>query len=287
MKESLYIPLPDRSLIEISGNDREKFLQGIITNDIKKVDKNTAIYSCLLTPQGKFLFDFFIAEINGRYMIDCGASRADELKKRLLMYKLRSDIKIEYNNKYEVVAVLGKKIFKEADQQQKEGAAKVFSFIDPRTPRMFARSIIDKENHYQSFEAKGFSKGEFKEYEELRIKTGVPDGEKDLTPDKSFPLQYKMDEFLAIDFKKGCYVGQEVTARSKHRGVIRKSLFTVTSEQAIPEAGTPVIFDGKQVGELKSSIGNNALALLEIEQAKKALENNAFLEARDTALKII
>lgn len=268
MTDNLYIPLENRSVIKISGADAKDFLQGIITNDINKVTKSQSIYSCLLTPQGKFLFDFFISELNGDLAIDCASSRAEVLIKLLTMYKLRREVEIsDISNDFEVAALIGENVFKQDDLKKEPGITKTFckgvAYIDPRTEKMFARSIIDRENNYQSFHATGFSLGTFEAYENLRIEEAVPDGEFDLIADKSFPLHYKMEEMQAIDFQKGCYVGQEVTARSKHRGKIRKTLLKVASDDPLPPPETAIKIDEKQVGTMCSSSGNQGLALLE------------------------
>mgnify|MGYP002784354077 CR=1 FL=1 len=283
---SYYIPLDNRAILTLKGDDARSFLQGIITNDINKVNSTQSIYTCLLTPQGKFLYDFFIAELNGDLIIDCEKSRKDELVKKLMMYRLRSKVSIEdISDKFQIAALVGENVLKQ-DGLVSNSPGKTISFckgvafIDPRTDKMFARSVIERSNDYKSFEAKGFVLGSIEDYEYLRIANAVPNGIDDMLPDKSFPLHNRMDELNAIDFKKGCYVGQEVTARSKHRGNIRKSLFVISeSESAFPEIGSALtVNNGKTAGNILSRAKDKALAILDKDVLQE--ENIVFSEGK-------
>lgn len=288
---SIYIPLQDRSLLSISGNDARKFLQGIISNDIEKVSPECTIYALLLTPQGKFLFDFFISDMDGAIIIDCASNSKDALVKRLMMYKLRSDVKIEdISNKYEVVALLGDNVFAQDKLADKSPGrtikfCKGIAYIDPRDVRMYGRSVIERENNYQSFEAKDFELGNIEEYEKLRIELTIPAAEKELISGESFPLQNRLDEINAIDFEKGCYVGQEVTTRSKHRGNIRRTLYTVEFiEGGAASPGIEIITeDGKKAGTVLSVMNHLALAQLE----KDMVEQHKSFNASDAVLKVV
>ncbi len=266
MINNIYIPLHDRAVIEISGDDGAKFLQGIITNDINKVTEKYSIYALLLTPQGKFLFDFFICKMNGSYILECDLSRVDEFIKRLNMYRLRSDVTIKnISDKYEIVALLGDNIsnidgFEEVEEGLTRQFCKGVAYIDPRTKKLYARSIIERENNYQSFKVHGLIEGKIEEYLSLRINCLIVDME----AEKSFPMQFKMEELNAIDFDKGCYVGQEVTARSKYRGNIKKSVFRVKLESKLPDKENQIFSGEKKIGILLSSYKNRGVAMLDI-----------------------
>ncbi len=260
----MHIHLQNRALLSIKGSDARTFLQGIITNDINKISAENAIYTCLLTPQGKFLFDFFVAEMDGVLVIDCDSSRKDELKKRLLMYKLRSNVEIEdISGKYKVVAIL-------SDGKIENG----ISYKDPRDLRMGARAVIPASDKTQG--------GDIAEYEKLRISLAIPDGAKDLEPEGTFPLHNRMDELNAIDFEKGCYVGQEVTTRSKHRGNIRRTLYTVESPVPLNSGAEIKTADGKLAGKITSSIGGLGIAMLE----KEYVESHVPLLCGDIAIRV-
>ncbi len=261
MNQPLYIPLTDRGLLAIEGEDARTFLQGLITNDIGKVSSTQSIYACMLSPQGKFLFDFFIAEINGKLVLDCYEGQKEALKKRFTMYKLRSKVTIsDMSNEYEVVALLADDAVLTREKMEKrlgftQTICKGVIFMDPREIALGARAFIERENHYKAFLGKEFTEGNRKIYEHLRISLLVPDGTVDLVPEGSFPLHHRMEEIHAIDYQKGCYVGQEVTARTKHRGVIRKTIYKVKGNQpSLPKPGTPITAaENKTVGELRSS----------------------------------
>lgn len=222
-------------------------LQGIISNDIHKASHGNAIYALILTPQGKYLFDFFVIGHGEGFLIDCDKQQLHDLFKKLSMYKLRSEVALsDVSNTWHVLANL-------TEKPAVDGVA----FADPRTAKMGFR-IITKDPS---------SAGDDPEnYEKARIENGVAATHKELISEDIFPLQNRMEELHAIDFNKGCYVGQEVTARSKHRGEMRKNLFVVEADAALSE-GAEITNDGKKIGALRSVAGNKGIALLEVEAA--------------------
>jgi len=231
--------LANRSVIKIGGEDARSFLQGLITNDINKLSRDAALYAAMLTPQGKYLFDFMMYDDGEAVLLDCEAARKDELLKRLNMYKLRAKVQIEDLPNHFVYSA-------------NEG------FVDPRHAGLGKRIIAEGKN----------KSGDFAEYQRKRISLGVPDSA-DFIPDKSFILQYRFEELNGVDFKKGCYVGQEVTARTKHRGTIRKSLYIVEGQGDLPQFGNEILDDGKVVGVMLGSERDAGLALCEIEAVEK------------------
>lgn len=275
MTNNLYVSLKNRSVFTVSGVDATKFLQGLITNDINKVDEKNVIYALMLTPQGKFLYDFFIAKFNGEYLVDCDKLQLPAIIKKLSMYKLRSDVKItDASDKFEVVALIGDKVF-DVIKNETDGDTRPFckgvAYIDPRTPKVFARSFIERENNYQSFKAFEFEAGEFNNYEDIRINSCIPTGNADMMPESSFPHDFAMDELNAIDYKKGCYVGQEVTARVHHKGSVNKKLYVVSSlkNEKLPEIGSEILAGDKKAGVLLSAYNKTALALLNKDMVEK------------------
>lgn len=287
MTNNLYIPLENRSVFTVSGADAENFLQGLITNDIKKASEHKAIYALMLTPQGKFLYDFFILKINGKFFVDCATEKLAAIIKKFSMYKLRSDVVIEdVSNKYEIVALIGDGVF-DAVEHKNAGDVKQFckgaAYIDPRSDKIYARSFIEKENDYQSFKAYNFEKGTSEQHEEVRINSCIPSGDYDMQSEKSFPLDFAIDKLNGIDYQKGCYVGQEVTARVHHRGKVRKKLYLIEGKSSLPAHGNDVLAGSSKAGIILSSCDNIGLALLQTETVEK--ENNMY-KVNDTEVMI-
>lgn len=272
MENNIYIPL-DRAVIEVSGKDSNKFLQGIISNDLNKVSEDASIYAFQLTPQGKYLFDFFISESGGKYLIDVANSQKDEFLKKLKMYKLRSDVEVnDISQEKEVAALIGPKVFEKmgdgAEPGSVHGFCKGHAFVDPRSRSMYARSIIERENKYQAFHAQEFELGDIPDYHRLRIENNIPEGEFDLVQEKSFPLHFRMEEINGVDFEKGCYVGQEVTARTHHKGVVRKTSYHLEADGNIMHKnGDEINVDGKKLGQFLTVEKQQCLALLNVEFA--------------------
>lgn len=243
----MHITLNDRAVLKLTGADTHEFLQRIITNDITRLTEEQALYALLLTPQGKLIADFFLVQSGDIIWLDVNASLVSLVRKKLTMYKLRADVAITEEPDKRVYAITG-----EADT----GAAKAedVCFQDPRHPDMGKRVITDHA---------GDSDNSIEVYEQKRISLTLPDGVNDMGVEESFPLEFGLDALHAIDFDKGCYVGQEVTARSKHRGKVKKKLVTLQSSTAVfPPKGTAVMQGNAKVGVACSSSGSLGLALL-------------------------
>lgn len=222
------IQLATRSILEIIGSDRKKFLQGLITNDINKVSTKNLIYSAMLNSQGRFLYDFFIFEDGERLFLDCFEPRRDEILKKLNFYKLRSQVEIKKNDQL--------KIFSNQNSQ---------GFIDPRNPKLGYRLYSSDLNADSEPQA---------EYDFARISLKIPESELDLTYEKSFILEFGFDDLNAIDYNKGCYVGQELTARTHYRGEIRKKIFHIKIDAKSIEKNSEIYCEGKSAGIILSSI---------------------------------
>lgn len=244
--------LPDRSIFTISGEEAAHFLQGLITNDIKKATGTQAIYACMLTPQGKYLCDFFIILWQGCYFLDVGTPDPAALLRKLTLYKLRSKVEIQHVSSHYQVAALAEALPSSHD---------TICYADPRHPALGFRAIAQSG-------ILGLPDAP-QAYETLRLSLGIPDGLRDLVAEESFPLTFNLEAFHAIDFKKGCYVGQEVTARTKYRGSVKKGLFRLTATSPLPAYGTPIMAGTVKLGELLSSQGNIGLALIRLEEWEK------------------
>lgn len=255
MNENTYVILEDRGVLAIAGEDARSFLQGLISNDINKVTGEQAIHAALLTPQGKYLHDFFIAQAaDGTLLLDGERDRLNDLAKRLKLYKLRAKADIsDQSDDWRVAVLSGGKTGLGDTPSQATATAGGVLFNDPRLPALGARAILPADTAEATLTDLGLQAGDRAAYELLRIGLGVPDGSRDLVIDKSILLESGFDELNGVDWNKGCYMGQELTARTKYRGLIKKRLMPVDIEGALPEPGTPVTLDGKEVGEVRSS----------------------------------
>lgn len=251
-------PLPHRGVLEIQGEDRAAFLQGLITNDIDDVTPAHAIYATLLTPQGRFLYDFFISEQNDSYFLETEASKLDALLKKLSLYKLRSNVTLRAHPDIKIYALWGADIALSLGLKEERGSANKGVFMDPRLVELGARVIgeIDSQN---------FQPASPEDYTYHRLKLGVPEGGQDLIPEKSILLESGLDELHAVSWTKGCYMGQELTARTKYRGLVRKRLFPLVIEGAPPPFGADIFKNEVIVGEMRTHAGSIGLALLRLE----------------------
>jgi folate-binding protein YgfZ len=246
--------LVNRGVIKVSGSDARSFLQGLITNDIAKATEDSLMYAMLLSPQGRFLTDFFILKDNDSYFLDVALFNLQDTLKRLTNYVLRSKVEItDLSGKYQVIAS-----FVKLDDTW---------FVDPRNKAMGFRKFSD-----ESIKVNASS---FIEYEKYRIKLKIPDAGEDFIFDKSFPLEYGAIELNAIDFLKGCYVGQEVTARTYHRGVVRKGLmnFEIAQADVLLSKGTEITADGQKIGIVLGINNQCGLALVNTEDYNQSREH--------------
>lgn len=247
--------LEQRTIIELSGKDCRTFLQGLITNDIEKLTPKSALFCALLTPQGKYLFDLFLVDTGDTILVDCVAEQAGALMKKLKIYKLRADVTIELlSGTYTVLAYLQPSAseFPGIDLDRVGSTAAWrggYAYTDPRSSKLGLRCVATKIAMEDIEE-----KGNFFTYREALVRAAVSYGTEDMTPDKSIVLEHRFDEQNAMDWEKGCYVGQELMARTKHRGLLRKSLTPVEIESGTAENGERITYDGKRAGVMCSSI---------------------------------
>jgi len=260
------VHLEDRGVIAVSGEEAQDFLQNILSNDMRKVSPERAIYAALLTPQGKYLFDFFIAERDGELLFDCEAERKDELLRKLMMYRLRAKAEIvDRSAELAVWAIFGEAATgaEPLDRLAEPGAGQAYKgglvYRDPRLAQMGWRSVLP------AGEAPDFERIERERFEAHRLAQGVPDGPRDMEVDRTLALEADLDLLDGVDFDKGCYVGQELTARMKHRGKVRKRLMPVRLSGGTAEPGAEIARDGKTVGTIRSVAGDKAIALIRLD----------------------
>jgi len=269
MAEARFTMLEDRGILAVSGPDRRPFLQGLVTNDVDKVTPRAARYAALLTAQGKYLHDFIITEADESILLDAEADRLADLKRRLSLYRLRAKASLEERPDLCAAAVFGDGALEALDLPPETGACRPYNsglaFVDPRLTALGARAILRRETAKAVLLDSGLAQTGVDAYDRLRLSLGVPDGSRDLVIEKSILLEAGFDELNGVDWQKGCYVGQELTARTKYRGLIKRRLMPVTIKGPAPSAGTVVFADGREVGEMRSSRDGWGLALLRIE----------------------
>lgn len=275
----------ERGILRVTGPDARSFLQGIVSNDVHKASPTRAQWAAFLTPQGKYLHDFFLVEQAGALLLELDKERRPDLARRMRPYKLRAKVEIEELGEDWVVALLwGEGTAARLDLPMEAGAATAFAggvaYLDPRLPEAGARALLPADQAWQSLREAGFEEGDRASYESLRIGLGLPDGARDMEVEKALLLENGFDELGGVDWTKGCYLGQELTARTKYRGLVKKRLLPVRFEGAAPQSGSTVTQDGRTVGEIRSVAGQQALALLRLEALAGPLH------AGDTALQV-
>ncbi|HUF57065.1 MAG TPA: folate-binding protein [Thermohalobaculum sp.] len=251
----------DRRVLTMEGADARRVLQGIVTNDVERMAPDRLVYAALLTPQGKYLFDFFLFPDGEAVMLDVAADRAAALAERLSMYCLRRDARVTGEAPLEVALVWG---------AEPAGGAGTRLFSDPRDAALGWRVYAPDARAAVA----GLPPAAPGDYTALRVRHGVPESGIELVPEQTFILEAGLERLGGIDFRKGCYVGQEVTARMKHKTELRKRLVRVAVEGEAP-AGTPVTADGRPAGTLFSQADGRGLAHLRLDRAGGAMEAGA------------
>jgi folate-binding protein YgfZ len=230
---------PDRTVLEVTGKDRTDFLQGLVSNDLGKL-KHGLVYAALLSPQGKYLADFFIVPGGDRLFIDVKSGLAEGLLRRLSMYRLRADVQIAPST---------------LTVERGLGATPEGAFADPRHPALGWRSYDRGEGGAPTID-----------WDTIRAEHCIPETGIELIPDESYILEAGFERLHGVDFRKGCYVGQEVTARMKHKTDLRKGLATVRVEGAAP-VGTDIMAGDKVAGTLFTQAGGKGIAHLRFDRA--------------------
>ena len=242
------IHLPNRAVIRISGTEKTSFVQGLITNDIHLLETQSSLYACMLTPQGKFLYEFFIFKDGDDFLFDTEKNRVEECLKRLTMYKLRAKVAIKIEADMQCFATFS------------QCAASDICIEDPRHTQAGYRCYVASS---AKLPAQTLS---FETYDAHRIKLGLPDGAQDMEVERSTMAEARMDQINGVSYKKGCYIGQEITARMHHRGLVKKELIPIQSlKDQFPESGENIIIDDKAIGIARSSCQDVGIALIKKE----------------------
>ena len=253
-KNKVYI-LEDRGLLYVSGVEVKEFLQNIITNDINAVSETNSCFAGLLSPQGKFLYDFIVIKHKSGYFLDCEKKIIDELYKQLTLYKLRSKVEILNLSNEFVIAALHKDKFLELENTQDlNGYTTKFRedtvFLDPRNTELGARLIINLEKLYLSLKKLNLQSSNIDEYYSLSHSLGIPQSNTKELQNKLFGIECNFEELNGIDFKKGCYVGQENTARIKLKNKLSKRLFPINVINGKLHEGESIYNNEVEIGKV-------------------------------------
>lgn len=257
--------LNDRTVLSLMGSEATSFLQGLITANVETLKPNTLSPSALLTPQGKIAFDFLIGTAPDGYIIDVRTALVDDLLKRLTMYKLRADVKITKQDDMQPHAFWAASDIDPSAYQDLRfpASAQVFrTYKDMPTPSDQAS------------------------FDDIRIQNGVAESGSDFDVSDIFPHEIYFDLNNGIDFRKGCYVGQEVVSRMQHRGTARKRVAIIKAAQELPVYGTSILAGGKAIGTIGSSSDQNGLAIIRVDRYFDALKDQSDILADDIPLGI-
>jgi folate-binding protein YgfZ len=243
--------LPRRAVLAIGGEDRVAFLQGLVSNDVATAQPGHAVWAALLTPQGKWLADFFIFADGERLLLDCEREQAEAVLQRLSRYRLRSKVALHRADDLSVYAAW-------------DGTPVVAAIAapDPRLPAAGWRLLSAAPLPTTALEV---------DWDRHRLALGLPDGSRDLEAEKTVLLEAGFDELHGVSWDKGCYMGQELTARTKYRGLVKRRLVPVSIEGPLPPPGSPVLRDGAEVGIMRSGREGAGLAVLRLDSLDGSL----------------
>jgi folate-binding protein YgfZ len=274
--------LPDRGVVKVTGVDAAKFLNGLLTTDVGKVSPAAARFAALLTPQGKIIADFIVAQAEpaagGDFFLDCPRAVATALVERLNFYRLRAKVVVE-----DLSAILGVMAIWDGAAKTAYGSC----YADPRLSELGLRCMLPPHLVADAARELPAEPLEAADYEAHRIALGVPSGGLDFVYGDAFPHETDMDQLSGVDFDKGCFVGQEVVSRIEHRGSARTRVVPISYHGTAPEAGTQVVAGERSVGTLGSTAQGRGLASLRLDRVEDALAAGAALSADGLALRLV
>ena len=285
--ESVYI-LEDRGLLFIQGADANEFLQNLITNDINKVDDDNSCFASLLTPQGKYLFDFLLVKHKNGYFIDCEKKQVDELFKQLNAYKLRSKIEIlNLSNEFVVAAFSHEKFLKFEEAKDFAGSTLKYNedpvLLDPRNKKLGGRLIINLEKLYLSLKKLDLKSIDSIEYYKFSHKLGIPQKDTEQLRNKLFGIECNFVEMNGIDFKKGCYVGQENTSRIYLKNKLSKRLLPIEIINGKLKEGDKILINDQEIGKV---LIDNSYPFALVKYLNDNFDPNAEYKSENSILKI-
>jgi len=264
--------LDERAVLRITGEDAAKFLDNVVTNDVETLQPDQARFAALLTPQGKIVADFFVIgvaqEEGGGFLFDVPKALAEDVAKKLGFYKLRAAVTIEARPDLAVVAVV------DGAASPEEGVV----YEDPRHPGLGQRIILPAADAKAELEKAGFEIVDASRYHEKRVTLGIPDGGKDYAYLDTYPHEADMDQLGGVDFKKGCFIGQEVVSRMERKTTPRTRIVPVRFETA-PFPGVEVKAGDKPAGNMGSGANGKGLAKVRLDRIHDALQKGEKITA--------
>jgi tRNA-modifying protein YgfZ len=274
--------LPERGVVKVAGEDARRFLNGLVTSDMARVAPGKPSFAGLLTPQGKIIVDFIVAEAaaedGGGFFLDCPRALAGALVEKLNFYKLRAKVICE-----DLSEVLGVMAVWNNGGESDYGLC----YPDPRLPALGMRIMLPPHLASEAAADLGANLTDAQSYEAHRIALGVPRGGLDFTYGDTFPHEADMDQLNGVDFEKGCYVGQEVVSRVEHRASARSRVVPIAYDEFSPVPGLPVMAGGKQIGLLGSTAGGRGLALMRLDRIEEALASGIPLDAGGITIRAV
>jgi hypothetical protein len=271
--------LTDRGVVKVSGDDSRHFLNGLATNDIAKVAPGSARFAALLTPQGKIVVDFIVAEAvpedGGGFFLDCPSALGGVLVEKLNFYKLRAKVTVE-----NLSGIVGVMAAWDGPGESEYG----LSYADPRLAALGSRTILPPKLAAEAAADLGAPLTNAEAYEAHRIALGIPSGGQDFSYLDTFPHEADMDQLAGVDFGKGCYIGQEVVSRVEHRANARSRVVPIAYAESAPAAGLPVMMGERQIGMLGSTAKGHGLAMLRLDRVEDALASGTPLLAGGIAV---
>ena len=285
--ESVYI-LEDRGILFIQGTDTKEFLQNLITNDINKVDENNSCFASLLTPQGKYLFDFLLVKHKNGYFIDCEKKQVDALFKQLNAYKLRSKIEIlNLSNEFVVAAFGYEKFLKFEGAKDLAGSTLKYNedsvLLDPRNKKLGGRLIINLEKLYLSLKKLDLKSIDNLDYYKFSHKLGIPQKDTEQLRNKLFGIECNFIEMNGIDFKKGCYVGQENTSRIHLKNKLSKRLLPIEIINGKLKEGDKILINDQEIGKV---LIDNSYPFALVKYLNNNFDPNAEYKSENSVLRI-
>ncbi len=266
--------LPDRGVVKVAGDDARTFLNGLVTNDVGKVALGKACFAALLTPQGKIVADFLVAEIDpaegSGFFLDCPRALTSTMVDKFNFYKLRAKVLAE-----DLSDVLGVMAFWDDPRFSEYGLA----YADPRLSALGTRVMLPPHLAVEAAADLGAVLVAAEDYEAHRIALGIPRGGIDFMYGDTFPHEADMDQLDGVDFDKGCYVGQEVVSRVEHRSTARSRVVPIAYDDFAPDDGLPVMAGEKQIGTLGSTANKRGLAMLRLDRLADAIASNTIIKA--------
>ena len=277
MKNKYFFNHKNSRFFKVFGEDSVTFIQNLITNDINKCKNNDIVYSCLLTPQGKFLADFFVIKQSNNFLIEIHEKYFSSFLSKLQLYKLRSKLNFNENKNISSIIFFGKQDYK-IDSE-------FVSFKDPRNNNIGKKILINTKD---KIKIDNIIEESFTKYKEILIKNLVPFSPNDLDENKSLLLENNFQNLNAIDWDKGCYVGQEITARMKYRSLLKKKIYNLEIIIGEVKIGEEIILENINIGKVISKVNKNIICMLKIELINKKSENKEEIKINNsTTLKFL